>query len=40
MKKQFSPEGFEWISHQDGENSMIVYLRKGSAKHKHTTGSL
>ncbi|MEM6321570.1 MAG: 1,4-alpha-glucan branching protein GlgB [Bacteroidota bacterium] len=33
-EKQFDPEGFEWISHQDGDNSLIAYLRKGEAEHK------
>ncbi len=28
-EKAFSHEGFEWISHDDGENSVISYLRKG-----------
>lgn len=31
----FSPEGFEWIDHQDGENSVISYIRKGQ-KEKDT----
>ena len=29
-RKQFSPEGFEWIDHQDYLNSVLVYLRKGN----------
>ncbi len=33
-QKQFSPDGFEWISHEDGANSMIAYLRKGDSEHK------
>ncbi len=33
-QKQFSQEGFEWISHEDGANSMIAYLRKGDSEHK------
>ena len=28
-EKQFFPEGFEWVSSDDGENSMIAYIRKG-----------
>ena len=28
-EKQFSPEGFQWIEHNDQENSVITYLRKG-----------
>lgn len=32
--KQFEPEGFEWVSHQDGNNSMIAFLRKGQDKDK------
>jgi len=28
-EKQFLPEGFEWVSSDDGENSMIAYIRKG-----------
>lgn len=30
FEKQFSGEGFEWIAHDDGENSVIAYIRKGS----------
>jgi len=33
-QKQFSQDGFEWISHEDGANSMIAYLRKGNSEHK------
>ena len=28
-EKQFSSEGFEWINHQDSENSVLSYIRKG-----------
>ncbi|WBL25179.1 1,4-alpha-glucan branching protein GlgB [Zunongwangia sp. HGR-M22] len=28
-EKQFSPEGFEWISYDDNQNSILSYLRKG-----------
>lgn len=28
-EKQFSVEGFEWINHQDSENSTISFIRKG-----------
>lgn len=28
-EKQFSPEGFEWISFDDSENTVISYIRKG-----------
>lgn len=28
-EKQFSSEGFEWISHDDAQNSVIVYMRHG-----------
>ncbi|WP_190808329.1 1,4-alpha-glucan branching protein GlgB [Flagellimonas sp. S3867] len=28
-EKQFSPEGFQWIEHNDQENSVISFLRKG-----------
>jgi len=28
-EKQFSIEGFEWIDHNDAENSVLSYLRKG-----------
>jgi len=33
-EKQFSHEGFEWVSNDDGENSMIAYIRKGNWEHK------
>ncbi len=29
-RRQFSPEGFEWIDHKDYLNSVLVYLRKGN----------
>ena len=28
-QKQFSAEGFEWLSHNDAENSVISFVRKG-----------
>ncbi len=28
-EKQFEPEGFEWIAHDDSENAVLSYLRKG-----------
>ncbi|WP_431124486.1 1,4-alpha-glucan branching protein GlgB [Flagellimonas flava] len=28
-EKQFSPEGFEWIEHNDQENTVLTYIRKG-----------
>jgi len=31
-EKQFSAEGFEWINHQDSENSVLSYIRKGNQK--------
>ena len=33
-EKQFSPDGFEWISNDDGENSMLAYIRKGTDEYK------
>ena len=30
-RKQFSPEGFEWIDLHDYQNSILIYLRKGDA---------
>jgi len=30
FEKQFSEEGFEWISFEDTENSVISYIRKGN----------
>jgi 1,4-alpha-glucan branching enzyme len=32
-EKQFSKEGFEWISYDDHENSVISYIRKGTNSH-------
>jgi 1,4-alpha-glucan branching enzyme len=32
-KKQFSPEGFEWVDLSDGNNSVIAYMRKGTEEH-------
>jgi 1,4-alpha-glucan branching enzyme len=32
-EKQFSKEGFEWISYDDHENSVISYIRKGTDAH-------
>ncbi|MGX1930677.1 1,4-alpha-glucan branching protein GlgB [Flagellimonas sp. 2504JD4-2] len=29
-EKQFSPEGFQWIEHNDQENSVVTYIRKGN----------
>ncbi|MBT8188306.1 MAG: 1,4-alpha-glucan branching protein GlgB, partial [Croceitalea sp.] len=29
-EKQFSPEGFQWIEHNDHQNSVISYIRKGN----------
>ena len=31
-ENQFSPEGFEWVEPDDGNNSIFVYLRKGTTK--------
>lgn len=31
-ENQFSPEGFEWVEPDDGNNSIFVYLRKGTKK--------
>ncbi len=28
-EKQFAPEGFEWVEHNDHSNSVLSYLRKG-----------
>lgn len=30
-ERNFSPEGFEWIDHQDASNSVLAWLRKGSS---------
>jgi 1,4-alpha-glucan branching enzyme len=32
-EKQFSIEGFEWISYEDHENSVISFIRKGKDSH-------
>ncbi|SHG96413.1 1,4-alpha-glucan branching protein GlgB [Flagellimonas flava] len=29
-QKQFSPEGFQWIEHNDQENTVLTYIRKGN----------
>ena len=29
-EKQFSPEGFEWISYSDYQNAVMSYIRKGN----------
>ncbi|MFD2562273.1 1,4-alpha-glucan branching protein GlgB [Aquimarina rubra] len=31
-EKQFSGDGFEWISYDDHENSVLAYIRKGNKK--------
>ncbi|MEL6637898.1 MAG: 1,4-alpha-glucan branching protein GlgB [Bacteroidota bacterium] len=31
---QFAPEGFEWVELHDGNNSVVIYLRKGEATDK------
>jgi len=33
-EKQFSPDGFEWVSNDDGENSILAYIRKGKEDQK------
>ena len=32
-EKQFDNDGFEWISYEDDENSVISYIRKGIDSH-------
>ncbi|WP_213521457.1 1,4-alpha-glucan branching protein GlgB [Nonlabens sp.] len=32
-EKQFSSDGFEWISYEDHQNSVISYIRKGRKSH-------
>ncbi|HMQ88600.1 MAG TPA: 1,4-alpha-glucan branching protein GlgB [Flavilitoribacter sp.] len=34
FEKQFDHDGFEWIDHLDGENSVISYIRKGKDPEK------
>lgn len=29
-EKQFSPEGFQWIEHNDQENTVLTFIRKGN----------
>jgi 1,4-alpha-glucan branching enzyme len=33
-EKGFSPEGFEWIDLNDNNNSVLTYIRKGTAEQK------
>ncbi len=33
-QNQFSPKGFEWVTHDDAANSMIAYIRKGLPEDK------
>jgi 1,4-alpha-glucan branching enzyme len=33
-EKQFAPEGFEWVEHNDHSNSVLSYLRKGANANK------
>ena len=35
FEKQFSEEGFEWISFEDTENCVISYIRKGNDPKKN-----
>ena len=28
-QKDFDGEGFEWIDYQDGDNSIVTYIRRG-----------
>jgi 1,4-alpha-glucan branching enzyme len=30
-EKQFEPEGFEWVAHDDSENAVLSYIRRGSS---------
>ncbi len=34
-QRDFTPEGFEWIDHQDADHSVLAFLRRG-----HDTGTL
>ncbi len=31
-EKSFSPDGFEWIAHDDNKNCVMAFIRKGKAK--------
>ncbi|MBL7794284.1 MAG: alpha amylase C-terminal domain-containing protein, partial [Saprospiraceae bacterium] len=33
-EKQFAPEGFEWVEHNDHSNSVLSYMRKGANANK------
>jgi len=33
-EKQFDQDGFEWIEHNDAQNSIVVYLRRGKTADK------
>jgi 1,4-alpha-glucan branching enzyme len=33
-ERQFSPEGFQWIDHNDNQNSVISYLRYGNDRER------
>lgn len=35
-ENQFSPESFEWVEANDGQNSIFVYLRKGESEDEVT----